>query len=480
MSLQENLVSDGLERRGRVYYMRIRVPARFASVERRREINRSLKTRDLEEARARLAVARRSLTLDWEARLKRRLTPDTVEAYDAALALVQDLDIPFIDLSTLVEGPIQTLVERIETLATVSPDSATAPAVLGAVAFPRVLLSEMPAIMEQERAAEVRNKNPRQLREWRNKYSNAAKKFCEIVGDKPVLEITEGDAMAFRGHWKKRVAAGEITLDHAVKRLRFVSQLVEAYFERFDVPPSARRNPFAGLRLEQANVKADRKKLAFPVEWIQRRIIGGEGLEGLNREARDITLVAAACGTRQSEIYDLPPEHIRLNDPIPHLLLQPVLDGDYKTQVKNEASVRPVVLLGEALAAMRRNPNGFPRYRGKATYSATVNNYLRDNDLLPAVPPGETGRYSISSIRHTYEDRMTHAKLSNEERAYMMGHSIGCVRGRPVYGSAPDLRMRALYQEMVAFPTEDWSPRPIAELRNEVDRLATELGFRAR
>jgi hypothetical protein len=86
VGLQQNILDDGLERRGRVYYMRIRVPARFAEVEPRVEINRSLRTRDESEARARLAVARRSPVLDWEARLRRRAAPNSPEAYDAGLA----------------------------------------------------------------------------------------------------------------------------------------------------------------------------------------------------------------------------------------------------------------------------------------------------------------------------------------------------------------------------------------------------------
>lgn len=478
MALQENSVVDGLERRGRVYYMQIRVPAAYADVEPRKEINRSLRTRDEEEARARLAVARKSLKRDWEARLRHKQDPETPEAYDAALQLVEDLDLPFLDLRTLLDGPITALVERIEALKGLPPESAAVPAVLGAVQFPSVMLSEMPAIIEEEKATEIQGKNSRQLREWRNKYRNAARLFGEIAGDKAVLDISECDAMMFRDHWKRRVTAGEVTSSHAVKRLRFVRQLIDAYYERFNVPPSARRNPFAEVTLGQKGTKTGGKKLAFPVAWVQRRIIDGDGMDGLNAEARDIAIVAADCGARQAEIYDLPPDHIRLEDPIPHLLLRPLQDGAYKTQLKNTASERPVVLLGAALAAMRRNPQGFPGYRGRARFSATVNKYLRENDLLPDSPKEMSGRYTISSLRHTYEDRMVHAGLSNEERAFMMGHSIGMIRGRPVYGSGPDLRLRALLQEMVAFPTSTWKPRPIPVLREEIARLAEEMGFR--
>lgn len=74
--------------------MRMRVPARYAEVEPRAEVNLSLKTRDEDQARARLAIRKRALMLDWEARLRRRANPDRPEAYDAAMGLLRDLDIP--------------------------------------------------------------------------------------------------------------------------------------------------------------------------------------------------------------------------------------------------------------------------------------------------------------------------------------------------------------------------------------------------
>ena len=482
VGLQENVLEDGLERRGRVYYMRMRVPARFAEVEPRAEVNLSLKTRDEDQARARLAIRKRALMLDWEARLRRRANPDRPEAYDAAMGLLRDLDIPYVPMETLLSGPIADLVQRIEALGAVKPESPAAPAALGALKPPAVRISEMPAIIEELNKKRNENKNPRQMREWRNKYRNAAAVFVTVVADKPVLEITEPDALAYRTHWKNKIVAGEVTVDHVVKRLRFARHLIDAYYERFEIPPSQRNNPFNDLTIEDSLrpsiSSGEARKLALPAPWVRRVLIEQNGLDDLNAEARDIATIAAECGARQSEIYDLPPDAIRLEHPIPHIMLDVSEDAEARRDLKNAASRRPVVLLGASLDAMRRHPGGFPRYRGKANYSATVNKYLRQNGLFPKPPAGEKRLYTLGCTRHTFEDRMSHAQLSNEERAYLMGHSVGRVRGRPVYGSDPDLRMRALLQEMVAFPTSRWTPRPIAVLREEVGRLAAELGFR--
>ena len=69
-------------------------------------------------------------------------------------------------------------------------------------------------------------------------------------------------------------------------------------------------------------------------------------------------------------------------------------------------------------------------------------------------------------------------KISNEERAQLMGHSLHRIRGREVYGDETDLRIRALYAEMIAFPTESWSPRPYSELSRLIDAILDEEGFK--
>ncbi|MDE4176485.1 hypothetical protein PXK01_20225 [Phaeobacter sp. PT47_59] len=83
----EDKCIEGIERRGKVYYLRWRVPKRYATVEPRKEINRSLKTRVLAEARAHLALAKRALIADWDLRLAEARGETSIEAFDAAIEL---------------------------------------------------------------------------------------------------------------------------------------------------------------------------------------------------------------------------------------------------------------------------------------------------------------------------------------------------------------------------------------------------------
>lgn len=476
----ENKCIDGIERRGRVYYMRFRVPKKYARVEPRREINQTLSTKSYDEAKVHFCLKKKALVSDWDARLRNDDVGPSLETYDAAISLLDDLGVSYKPMEELLAGPLNELLLRIEAVEACGIGSAALPAALGTMSFPKILVSEMPPIYEELKSAEIVAKNPRQLRMWRNKYLQAVTTFAEVVADKPIADLTELDAAAYRKHWKGKRDRGEITTQYANKKLRFMRQLIDAYYERFDVLPSQRNNPLSDSAIEKLSDEsdADNQKLSFPVPWVQRVLINQEGLDRLNAEARDISTISAESGCRQTEIYDVPPSDIHLDHVIPHIKLKVAKDAEFKRQLKNSASKRPVILLGAALDAMQRHPQGFVRYRGKEGYSAAVNSYMRENKLFPDVPEGEVGKFTISCTRHTFEDRMGFAKMTNEERAYLMGHSIGKIRGRPVYGSGPDLKMRALYQEMVSFPTEIWKPRSIAVLRDEIDKLAMDLGFR--
>jgi integrase len=288
--------------------------------------------------------------------------------------------------------------------------------------------------------------------------------------------------MAIRRHWIARRNAGEVTTDYANKQMRYVRQMIAAYYDDLDVPPAQRTKPFDGLPLAKMadNEKDEEKKRpALPMSWITGTLLNDERMDGLNDEALAIARIVAETGARQGEIYNLPEADIHLDDPIPHIMIRAKTEGPERRQIKNGASKRPIVLLGTALVSSRRHPAGFPRYRGNGNFTNAVASFLKDRKLFPATPPGGSP-CSLGGLRHTYEDRMKAAGLANEERALLMGHSVKVLRGRPIYGAELDLHLRALYQEMVSLPADDWRPRPIAELRGLVDARLEELGFRTR
>ena len=387
----------------------------------------------------------------------------------------------FAPMDAIIAGPIEDLLSRIEAIADRAPESMEVSAALVVVDLPDYSLCEMAGRMPSLKEREIRAKNPRQLREWKGNYIRAAREFSEVIGKRTILTITDQDAVDYEAFWMRRVRSGEVTSNYATKQLRYVRQLIDAHFDDIRLPRRQRINPMFGARVAAtAYEKSDerRKKLPLPEKWIREQLIKFRILDRYCQQASDIAIIAAICGARLSEIYDLPASDIHLDHEVPHIMLRVEHEGPDRRQLKNGSSTRPVVLLGDALDAMRRNPHGFPRYRGKAKFSAEVNKFLRDYDLFPALAENSDQKYVLSGIRHSFEDRMLAAKIGNEERAFLMGHSVGRVRGRPVYGGGLDLASRALLQEMVAFDTANWSARPISALWAELDRLLEENGHK--
>ncbi|WP_297543616.1 DUF6538 domain-containing protein [Roseovarius sp.] len=472
---------DGVERRGSIYYLRWRVPAEFRTVESRTEINQSLKTCDEAEARAAAFLKKNALRKLWKARLLQANEGPSAEAFEAAVALLDDLQLPYIPVQGLLAGPLEELVARIEKLDGISADSPVIPAALGVCDVPHIKIRDMPKIMEERWEHKVKGKHQDQMRQWRNRYKHAARIFSEVVSNKNVHEITEDDARRYYNHWQNRVNSGSISDDQAIKRLRYLRQMIAEFHELAGTLPSQIFNPVAGFKIKPRPKKERSSnqggKPALPVAWV-RDLVSGRLTEAIETDERvDIGIVAAETGCRQTEIVHVPPEDIILNHPIPHLRIRYVEEGEHARDIKNLASIRLVPLLGAALEVMRRHPEGFYRYRSKGSFSGDINKFMRDNGLFPPHPEGGK-RYTFGGTRHTWEERGRAAGMTNEERAFLLGHSVGKLRGRPVYGDGPELRLRALYAELVAFPTDTWQPRPHAEIWSLIEAEFKAQGYR--
>lgn len=458
---------DGVERRGNVFYLRWRVPAEFRAVEHRAEINQSLKTRDLAEARGLAVLKKKALQNVWKAKLLHEDAGPSFEAFSASVALLEELQLPYIPIEGLLTGPLEELVSRIEKLVQVPDDSPAVPATMGVCDVPHIRILEMPKVMETSCDHKIRGKNADQKRQWRNRYKHAARIFSEVVSNKHVHEITEDDARRYHKHWQDRVNSGNISDDQAVKRVRYLRQMIDEYHELAGMLPSQRFNPIAGFKIQvplKKNMSSNQGgKPALPKSWV-KSFVCGKLTKGIETDERvDAGIVIAETGGRQTEIIHIPPEDIILDHPIPHLRIRYVEEGEHVRDIKNTASIRLVPLLGAALDAMRRNPEGFSRYRAKGTFSGDMNNFLRANNLFPSAPEGHKS-FTFGGTRHTWEERGIAAGMSNEERAFLLGHSVGKLRGRPVYGDGPELKLRALYAELVAHPTDTWQPRPEADV----------------
>jgi integrase len=110
--------------------------------------------------------------------------------------------------------------------------------------------------------------------------------------------------------------------------------------------------------------------------------------------------------------------------------------------MKTEQSQRDIPLVGVSLMAAQLHPHGFPRYRDRAaSLSALVNKVMSGRGLLPG--PG----YTLYSLRHTFEDRLTKVEAPDKVAAALMGHKFH----RPRYGLGPSLEQKFEWLQRIAF-----------------------------
>lgn len=408
------------EKRGSTYHFRMRVPDRFSDIEERKIIKASLRTDSEAEAAFAAEKMRRELVATWTARL-------------AGEDRTQPVAIPFEQIAAIAKeryGAYKThdqltiaeLVRRLIALKAEDPNAKNpelAAAVLGAAARPDLRMSGLVEFYEHERRTQNLGKDPNAMRKWRNPLKASVADFISVATDMRVLEITHEEAIAYVDKLKDRVVRGDVKDDTANKSIGFLRIMVKAHDLRFRV---GRVNPFDGLTVD-SGINNKQKRAEFEDKWIRANLLCPHPLPGLNAEARDIVIICAVTGARPSEVSGVLPQHIILDHPVPHLELR-----DVGRRLKTEHSARDLPLVGAALDAARRHPQGFPRYANKAVLSDTVNKYLRLNKLLP------TENHTLYSLRHSFEGRMTRLKIPNRAAAQMMGHSVKAAIGREAYG----------------------------------------------
>ena len=416
-----------LIRRGTILYIRKRVPRRYQPVEPREFVLISLHTDSELEAQGKASVAWNEMLQAWEAKLDGK-SDDAAKRFAAAKNLAARRGFNFIPATEVAKLPIDELVERIE--AAIRPDGKIdrieAAAVLGGAKPPKLMVSDV--LKEYWNLAKDKKvgKSADQVRRWENPRKKAFANFLEVIGDKAIADLTTKDLTSFKAWWVDRMDDGEVVANSANKDIMHFTSAIRLVADSNDIS--------LNFNTDRLHIKAGKQSTRppFSPEWIKDKLLAPGALDGLNGEARGILLGMVNTGYRPSEGAMLTRKQIRLDANIPHIKIEPV-NG---RQLKTPHSERVIPLVGISLEAFRSYPDGFPRYADNPGLSDTVNKYLRTNKLL------ETDEHSFYSLRHSFEDRLLHAKVDERIRRDLMGHTLN----RERYGAGGNL---AFLQEEV-------------------------------
>ncbi len=426
------------QNRDGIWYLIRRVPLEFDALDPRKLVRMSTKIAvvdDPRKVRARVVVEQLNLQLEayWQG-VRDGQSAEAKARFDAAQKRARALGVNYQTAGELREaGRIEDVLARVELLLDRKLiDSETdVAAVLGGEERPRFKVSDLLPEYEKLNSAQLATLSEAQRKRWRTPVSRAIENFIQAVGDKYLDELTRSDAITFREWWQSKLVRDGLKIQTANKDIGHLNKLhreLDMKFQLELLPVFSRMRLAGGV---------DGTRAAFSPEQTVTAVLSPK-LASLNSQARDIALIVAETGMRPSEVCGLLPNHILLDAPIPYVYVTP--EG---RQLKTPQSEREIPLLGNALAAFKRNPNGFPKYRDKGdTLSATVNKALRLAKLLP------TKDHSLYSFRHAFEDRLIEVETPDKVVASLMGHKFQ----RPKYGKGPSLELKRRWLEKIVLP----------------------------
>jgi integrase len=430
---------DFLTRRNNTWHFVRRVPAEFSRLDKRGVIKHSTRIKIANDRAGRRAVRvaerlNEELEFFWkglsDGKPKAQLT-----SYESARRRARALGFDYVENEQLLQQQPEARLARLETLVTegLAHDAGARAALLGTRKRPAFRLSKL---FEEYAAAtkdEVKDLSPDQLRIWRNGRIRAVERFVEVVGEKPVNEVTPDDAIDYCEWWRDRVVDDEVEAKTANKDIGQLSRMLKemSVRRRLNLP-----DIFKGLRLKG---ETERSRVPYDTDFIQKRLLADGAPAGLNEDARLVLYIVADTGMRPSEVVNLQTNAIRLGASIPYVQVLP--EG---RRLKTEDAEREIPLVGAALAALTLRPDGFPRYRDKSSnLSGALNKYLWENGLRP------TKNHTVYSLRHSFKDRLIAAEAPDSLIDSLMGHKTY----KPKYGKGPSLELKLKYLQQIAFKT---------------------------
>ncbi len=430
---------------GDKWHYRRRVPSEVAHLDGRRYAKQSTKQTDYGKAVPVAVRINEATERYWGELLDGKAPSAATNAHAAAVQRARGLGFDYREAEGLADGPLREILDRLAALQQ-SGHGNTATmvnAVLGGADVPVLLLSQLSSRFFEASLDRQRDKREDTLRNWKNMYRSAGERAVEVIGDKPLTNVTRSDAVRFRDWMLEQVVAGEFRAPRANKLIGAMATMVRVVSDTLDLglPPV-----FDKLKLVDAEVG---KRPSFEPGYVASTLLGPSALAAMNPEARAVMALVASTGCRPIEIARMQGGFV-LDHAVPHMRIRPLEDGAKaaaEAGLKVRHTARDVPLYGSALAAACAYPDGLVRYAGKQQkLVAAISDFMVTNELKP------TPAHSLYSLRHTFKDRLRTSKCPEEIIDALMGHGSR----KPAYGEGFPLDVLAEWVERVAFDAPKW------------------------
>jgi integrase len=418
----------GLLRINGWYYFHKRVPKHIKPFESKNFIRFTLKTKDKLEAMKKAVAIEDELNEGWKALKEASKINNEFISKAHAIAKIKGFEYKSAN-DLAVASPIEELIKRLEIAFRHLDDQQISKAMLGVAKQPKMPVNKCIEKFWPLCADRFTNKSEHQIVKYKNPRNLAMKEFCNVVGNKGLAEIDRSDILKFHRFLLQKISNG-LNPDSANKRMLHVKDILRIISIHFEIHFDD------SVLFKDTRFKVQKKsRHPYEADFVQNTIF--PNLQNLNEHARLLVMAMADTGAREGELVGLEKEDIFLDSPIPHIWIRP----KEKRSLKTPHSERKIPLVGSALHAFTKLPEGFTRYKEADSISALVNKYFKNNDLRP------TDRHSLYSLRHTFKDRLRDAGAPEEIIDQMMGHRTY----KPKYGRGHKLETAQKWLEKIAF-----------------------------
>lgn len=451
--------TKNLELRAGHWHYNRRVPTRFALFDERKRVRVSLRTKSLETARERRNALMEADDLYWasvsgidddavgvdgaarqRAIAMRRYQSAGMRALARGFTYVPAAELAELDDLEQIASRVRS-VDVKDTGQRSEAERIEAEALLGGIEAPPITVSDAFDLYCAEIAIdETAGKSEDQIARWKKTKKRGVQYFIELCGDLEMRSITRRDGMQYYKWWKDRVFPDKgrkpLSANTANRDIGNMRILYDRYFKH--IGEEDRQNPFRSLSFKHKKSEITDVP-PFETKWIIEQVLKPGALSPIIGDAHLLAFLLIETGCRPGEIANLLPEDIHLEEDVPYIAIRPKKNRELKTPW----SRRDIPLVGIALEAMKKAPNGFPHYRDKPDLvSANLKRHFVNRGLLP------TEDHQIYSFRHSFEKRMLEAELDYGFRCTIMGHR----NTRPAYGDGGSMAYRRDQLLKIALP----------------------------
>lgn len=402
---------DNLIQRNGTYYFLYTVPRDYWTRRGgKRQIVKTLKTHDYQLAKKKALLLKAEATVRYESHdfndikdVFIDITKKTAErqgyVYNDPKELFRATEEDFV-------GLMSAPVERMEDLP--KPNRAELATFGSAVEVPGLPMSKVFPRFKQLHPEKTKRMNEVDARTFWRKYERHGEDFIEEMGDLDVLKMTEATFEDYRDTLVERVMNDEFKSDYANKRMRTIKNMLHAVLKR---DHRGVQNPFR----EVESIKVDDAGRREAFNEAEVRLIREKAASDpkLLEEVKAFLLLSQNTGLGIKELAQMAPEDVVLEGDCPHLKIR---KNKFRNYLKTKEREREIPLIGAALEAMKRFPNGFTEYtdeRGPRRLYRHISPFIR------ATVPGK----SFVSYRHRIAELMRNSEHKDQWQNAVLGHA---------------------------------------------------------